>query len=67
MTVSRWERGEVAPDSATARFLQTLGAGLQKKKPEAEILNKILKAVAAGAAIAGMALLLAAIFERKGR
>jgi transcriptional regulator with XRE-family HTH domain len=66
LTVSRWERGEVTPDGATARLLEALEQGLQKKKPEPDMVRQILKAVATGAAIAGLILLLSSIFGEKG-
>ncbi len=64
LTVSRWERGQVTPDGATAQLLDLLNERSEHAKPDSETLNKILGFIAAGTAIAGLGALLAYLFSR---
>ena len=67
MTVSRWERGKVEPDGATAQLLDVLDKRSLEMSRPANLGGKQLKMVVAGVAAAGLAALLAVLFHGKGK
>ena len=65
MTVSRWERGRVAPEGATAQLLCAMDQQIRRRQVSSDDRGSVLKAIAAGAAVGGLVILLAALFGRK--
>lgn len=65
LTVSRWERGQVAPDGPTALLLETMDKRTRDQKPPPTLADDVLKALAVGAAVAGLVCLLAILFGGK--
>jgi hypothetical protein len=64
LTISRWERGAVQPDGTAVRLLTLLDR--EARVPvSAQQIDPVLKALAAGAAVAGFTILLRSVLSRR--